>query len=92
MNARWVPGAHEGSNRAAEEADGRRPDAQRWAELARTLDRLEVARADGMPEVVVVDNASTDGTARFLRGRDRLPTRVARQVELPQCHLADTSG
>jgi len=53
----------------------------RCAELARTLDRLEMARADGAPEVVVVDNASTDGTTRSLRGRrDVRVVRLARNA------------
>lgn len=39
----------------------------RRAELARTLGQLEAVREGGAPDVVVVDNASTDDTARFVR-------------------------
>jgi GT2 family glycosyltransferase len=36
-------------------------------ELARTLDQLAVLRDAGVPDVIVIDNASTDDTARVVR-------------------------
>lgn len=38
----------------------------RLAQLQRTLPRLLAARAEGLERIIVVDNASTDGTAEWL--------------------------
>jgi GT2 family glycosyltransferase len=39
----------------------------RWGELSRTLDQLAKVRDGGAPDVVVVDNASTDDAAHVVR-------------------------
>ncbi|MFD0859909.1 glycosyltransferase [Roseovarius aquimarinus] len=78
--------AHVTGAGAENAAEGRRLVAvvvtcNRLAQLRATLTRLRAAKAEGLGDIIVIDNASSDGTAEWLAGQNGAGVFIERCAE-----------